>query len=250
MVINVQRTAFVSGGSRGIGREIAFELARRGYSVGIGYHTRVVEAEAVVTSISNAGGRAVHVAFELAKSESCQAAIEFVQGHFGGLDILVNNAAMINDAPAAGMEDEIWKSVIDTVLSGAFFLARAAARSMIRKRWGRIINVSSAVAQHGARGQANYVAAKAGLEGLTRALAIELAPRGILVNAVAPGAVLTDMSRAVLAEHGDRARARILLDRYGTPEEVAAMVGFLASDEASYITGQVFAVDGGYGLRV
>ncbi|MBF0499196.1 MAG: 3-oxoacyl-ACP reductase FabG [Candidatus Riflebacteria bacterium] len=248
--MTVQRTALVSGASRGIGREIALILAHRGCSVAVGYRTRASEAEAVAAAITETGGQAITVSLDVSDSESCQAAAEVVKEAFGGIDILVNNAAIINDASAAGMEDEIWESVLNTVLSGAFYLSRACARSMIRKRWGRIVNISSAVAQYGARGQANYVAAKAGLEGLTRALAIELAPRNILVNAVAPGAVETDMSRAVLAEHGDRAKNRILLERYGTPHEIAAMVGFLCSDDASYITGQVFAVDGGYGLRV
>lgn len=242
----MSRVALVSGASRGIGRAIALELARRGRAVAVGYRAKQGEAEEVAEAIVTSGGSAMALALDVTSQEACRAATIQVRERLGGLDILVNNAGIVDDAPALALEDAAWDRVLATCLSGAFRLARACVKPMLRARWGRIINISSVAARTGARGQANYVAAKAGLEGLTRALAVDLAPRGILVNAVAPGVVETDMTRPVLAEHAERARARILLGRFGTPEEVAGLVGYLASDEASYITGTELVVDGGF----
>ncbi|MBF0410161.1 MAG: 3-oxoacyl-ACP reductase FabG [Candidatus Riflebacteria bacterium] len=247
------RVALVTGGSRGIGRAICLELAKMGLVVAIGYHKRedgALETSRMIVNDFPKNPGVTVVPIDLANSNSCQEAVEGVAEEFGGVDILVNNAAISEDAPALGMEDETWRKVLSTNLDGAFFMSRACGKYMLRRRWGRIINISSIVAQKGGRGQSNYVASKAGIEGLTRALAIELAPRGILVNAVAPGPVLTEMSEGVLNEHKDRVLPRMLLDRFGKPQEIASVVAFLASDSASFITGQVISVDGGYGMKM
>jgi 3-oxoacyl-[acyl-carrier protein] reductase len=245
----VSRIALVSGASRGLGRAIAIELGRRGNAVAVGFRSREDGAAETAKTIEAAGGRAFAVRLDVGDDASCRAAVEEVRRRAGGLDILVNNAGTTEEAPALVLEDDAWARVLDTCLTGAFRLARASAKPMVLGRWGRIVNISSVAASRGARGQAAYAAAKAGLEGLTRALAIELAPRGILVNAVAPGAVETDLSRPTLERHRDRVLENILLGRLGEPREIAAAVAFLASEEASYITGQTFAVDGGWGLN-
>jgi 3-oxoacyl-[acyl-carrier protein] reductase len=245
-----KRVALVSGASRGIGKAVALELARRGQTVALGFHERADAAQSVVEEIQRAGGTSFAVHLDVTDAAACIQVATGINTRCGSLDILVNNAGVTDEAPALAMDDEAWERVLKVCLTGAFNLSRACAKFMVLGRWGRIINLSSVVASQGGRGQPNYAAAKAGLEGLTRALAIELAPRGILVNAVAPGVIHTEMSRAVVEKHTERVLSHVLLGRLGQPGEVASLVGFLAAEEASYITGQVLRVDGGFGLNL
>ena len=244
------KSALVSGASRGIGKAIALELARRGHCVAVGFHERADAAKSTTEEILRAGGMAFPVQLNVTEPVSCDLAASAVKERCGSLDILVNNAGITDESPALATDDEAWERVLKVCLTGAFNLSRACAKFMVTKRWGRIINISSVVASQGGRGQANYAAAKAGLEGLTRALAIELAPRGILVNAIAPGVITTDMSKPVLVKHSERVLSHVFLGRPGEPAEVANLAGFLASDESTYITGQVLHVNGGFGLNL
>jgi 3-oxoacyl-[acyl-carrier protein] reductase len=239
-----KRNAFVTGASRGIGRACALTLARAGARVALGARQRD-RLEQVAAEIRAAGSEACVVEIDMVSSDSIRAAFAYLAREFGRIDILVNNAGVTRDGLAMRMKKEDWELVLQTNLSGAFFAIQQVLPGMMRERWGRIINVSSVVGLCGNPGQANYVASKAGLIGLTKSLAQEMASRSVTVNAVAPGFIETDMTEVLGAEVRERLLGSIPMKRLGSPEDVAAAVRFLASEEAGYITGHVINVNGG-----
>jgi len=239
------KTALVTGASRGIGREIALELARNGADVAVNYAGSRDLAEEVCREIEAMGRKAFSVQADVKNPGDVEAMFKDVIGRFGSLHILVNNAGITRDTLVLRMKEEDWDEVIETNLKGAFLCTKQAARQMMKQRYGRIINISSIVGERGNVGQANYVSAKAGLIGLTKASALELAARGITVNAVAPGFIQTDMTDRLPEEVREAMLKQIPLARFGETKDVAKTVLFLASDDAAYITGQTIHVNGG-----
>ena len=239
------KTALVTGGSRGIGRAIVLRLATQGADVAFSYKGNATAAAEVVAAVEGMGRRALSVQADARSQEGAEGLVKSVLEAFSKIDILVNNAGITRDNLIMRMNPEEWSEVLETNLFGAFYAIKAVTRPMLKARGGRIINITSVSGQAGQTGQANYSAAKAGLIGLTKATARELAARGITVNAVAPGFVLTELTQDLPQNLQDEITARTPLGRFGTTEEIANAVAFLASDEAAYITGQVLAVDGG-----
>ena len=242
------KTAVVTGGSRGIGRAICLELARRGANVVFSYAGNTAAAEKTLEELKALGVEARAVQGNVADPAAAKTLIDTAVKELGGIHILVNNAGITRDGLAMAMKEDDFDAVIETNLKGAFLCMKAAIRPMMKARYGRIVNMSSVVALRGNPGQVNYCASKAGLIGMTKSLAKEMGARGITVNAVAPGYISTDMTAALPDAAKQAMLSTIPVNRPGTPEDVAAAVAFLASEEAGYITGQVLSVDGGMGM--
>ena len=239
------KSALVTGGSRGIGRAIALRLATQGADVAFSYKGNAAAAADTTAAIEALGRRALAIQADVSDIASAETVVSAALQAFGKIDILVNNAGITRDDLIMRMSETDWRDVLETNLFGAFWMIKAVTRPMLKARGGRIINMTSVSGQAGQTGQANYSAAKAGLIGLTKATARELASRGITVNAVAPGFVLTELTQDLPDALKEEITSRTPLGRFGTTDEIANAVAFLASDEARYITGQVLAVDGG-----
>ncbi len=239
------RVALVTGASRGIGRAIALKLAALGARVTVNYRSGEAAADEVVAAITSAGGEARAFRADVSDEEAATSLVKSVVATYGQLDILVNNAGITRDNIMARMKADDFDAVLATNLRSCWLMCRAALRVMMRARYGRIVNISSVTALMGNAGQSNYAASKAGIIGMSKSLAREIASRGITVNVVAPGFIATDMTAELPEDLLETARAHIPLGRMGQPSEVAAAVAFLASDEAKYITGQTLNVDGG-----
>ncbi len=242
------KTALVTGGSRGIGRAVCLELARGGANVVLCYAGNEAAAQETVREIGALGARALAVRCDVSDAAQADALVKAALEAFGKIDILVNNAGITRDNLLMRMSEADFDAVIAANLKGTFLCMKAVSKLMLKQRYGRIVNLSSVVALRGNAGQVNYAASKAGIIGMTKSLAKELASRGVTVNAVAPGFIETDMTAALSESARTAAQGSIPMNRLGAPEDVARAVAFLASDEAAYITGQVLAVDGGMSM--
>jgi 3-oxoacyl-[acyl-carrier protein] reductase len=239
------KVALVTGGSRGIGRAICQRVGAQGAHVFINYVSNPAAAEETKRLIENAGGRADILCFDVADGEQVQEAIKQIVTEAGSVDILVNNAGITRDGLMARMKESDWDLVLDTNLKGAFLCSKAASRGMMKKKWGRIVNITSIIGYSGNAGQINYAAAKAGLVGLTKSMAREFASRNITVNGVAPGYIVTDMTSSLSEDIQEKIKAEIPLASLGTPEDVAGAVAYLLGEDGRYVTGQVMHVNGG-----
>ena len=242
------KTALVTGASRGIGRAIALQLAEDGFDIAVIFAGNEAAAQETCDLIEQKGRKAMPVRCDVSDPQQCMDAVKAVLDNFGGIDVLVNNAGITRDALVLSMKEEDFEKVIDTNLNSAFYMIKNTYHQFMKRRSGRIINISSISGLMGNAGQANYAAAKAGMVGLTKSVAKELAGRGITCNAVAPGFIETDMTAVLSEKVKTAAEAQIPMKKMGKPEDVAAAVTFLASDAARYITGQVLSVDGGLNM--
>lgn len=240
-----EKVALVTGGSRGIGRAICLQLAELGAHVYINYVSRSEAAEETKAMIVQQGGKCTILGFDISNGEQVQESIKQIIAESGSLDILVNNAGITRDGLIARMKEGDWDAVLETNLKGTFLCAKAASKTMMKKRWGRIINITSVIGFSGNAGQANYAAAKSGLVGLSKSLAREYASRGITVNCVAPGYIETDMTDGLSEAVQEKIKSEIPMATLGSVEDVAAAVAFLAGENARYITGQTIHVNGG-----
>jgi 3-oxoacyl-[acyl-carrier protein] reductase len=242
------RTAIVTGGSRGIGRACAARLAREGAKVACLYQSNQAAAESLVEELKDAPGEVHPFQADVRDGRRAAELVDQLFNDWGRIDVLVNSAGIVQDGLLGAMTDQQWRDVIETNLGGTYNYCHAVVQPMMMQRSGSIVNLSSTAAEFASRGQVNYAASKGGINGLTRALAKELAPRKVRVNAVAPGMIETDMSQVVRGIAGDQIKGVIPMKRIGKPEEVASVAAFLASDDAAYLTGQVIRVDGGLSL--
>lgn len=245
MELTLKRVVWITGGSRGIGRAAAVFLAKMGCNIAVGYKANQQMADDLVEELTSIGCQALAVQVDVADVASVAQAHKQIKDTLGPVEVLVNSAGVVRDNLFLMLNEDDWRDVIDTNLLGTVNASKAVIRDMMMKRWGRIINISSVAGTKGGRGQSNYAATKGAVEALTRSLAVELCSRNITVNAIAPGVIETDMSSQVRKLAHDEIMNRQLIKRYGTPEEIAAWIGFVASDYSSYLTGQTILLDGG-----